>query len=42
MPVKEVLKMGHPILREKAQAVTDFESSAVASLLEDMLDTMQA
>ncbi len=42
MPVKEVLKMGHPILRDKAQAVTDFESSALASLLEDMLDTMQA
>ena len=42
MPVKEVLKMGHPVLRDKAQEVAEFNTSALASLLEDMLDTMQA
>jgi peptide deformylase len=42
MPVKEVLKMGHPVLRDKAQAVTDFHSPVLAALLTDMLDTMRA
>ena len=42
MPVKEVLKMGHPVLRDKAQPVTDFHSSELTSLLTDMLDTMRA
>ena len=36
MPVKEVLKMGHPVLRDKAQEVAEFNTSALASLLEDM------
>jgi peptide deformylase len=42
MPVKEVLKMGHPLLREIAHPVTDFNSPALAALLTDMLDTMRA
>jgi peptide deformylase len=42
MSVKEILKMGHPVLRDKAQPVTEFNSPALASLLEDMIDTMQA
>ncbi|MBI1421898.1 MAG: peptide deformylase [Gammaproteobacteria bacterium] len=42
MSVKEVLKMGHPILGEKSRAVTEFGSPALASLIEDMLDTMHA
>ena len=42
MPVKEVLKMGHPVLREKAQPVTEFNTPELTSLLVDMLDTMQA
>jgi peptide deformylase len=42
MPVKEVLKMGHPVLREKAQPVAEFNTPELASLLADMLDTMRA
>lgn len=42
MPVKEVLKMGHPVLRQVAQPVTEFNSPAISALLTDMLDTMQA
>jgi len=42
MPVKEVLKMGHPLLRQKAQPVIKFNSPELLSLLSDMLDTMRA
>lgn len=42
MPVKEVLKMGHPVLREKARPVSQFNTPELAVLLTDMLDTMQA
>lgn len=42
MPVKEVLKMGHPLLQQKAQPVTEFNTPALLSLLTDMLDTMRA
>lgn len=42
MPVKEVLKMGHPVLREKARPVSEFNTHELALLLTDMLDTMQA
>lgn len=42
MPVKEVLKMGHPVLRQVAQPVAEINSPAISALLTDMLDTMQA
>ena len=42
MPIKEVLKMGHPVLRERAKPVSQFNTPELASLLTDMLDTMQA
>ena len=42
MAVREVLKMGAPGLLQTAQAVTDFHSPALAQLLVDMQDTMQA
>jgi peptide deformylase len=42
MPVKEVLKMGHPVLREKAQPVVEFSTPELAVLVGDMLDTMRA
>ena len=42
MPVKEVLKMGHPVLRERARAVDQFNTSELTALLTDMLDTMHA
>lgn len=41
MPVKEVLKMGHPVLGQKAQPVTEFNSPGLLSLLTDMFDTMR-
>jgi peptide deformylase len=42
MPIKEVLKMGHPVLRERAKPVSEFNTPALESLLTDMRDTMQA
>jgi peptide deformylase len=42
MPVKQVLKMGHPLLRQAARPVTDFDTPELDALLTDMLDTMQA
>ena len=44
MAVKKVLRMGHPILRSKAEVIPREEllSPEYKSLYEDMLDTMQA
>jgi len=42
MPIKEVLKMGHPILQQVAEPVTDFNSSELDSIICDMYDTMAA
>ncbi|MCG6887759.1 MAG: peptide deformylase [Proteobacteria bacterium] len=42
MAVKETLKMGHPLLQQVAQPVTDFNTPALDALIQDMLDTMQA
>lgn len=42
MPVKEVLKMGHPILQQVAAPVTAFNTSELDDLIEDMYDTMEA
>jgi len=42
MAVKEVLKMGHPLLQQVAQPVTDFNTPQLDALIEDMLDTMHA
>lgn len=42
MAVKEVLKMGHPMLRQVAAPVSEFNIPALESLITDMLDTMQA
>lgn len=40
MAVKNVLRMGHPLLLQKAQPVTAFNTSALDALIEDMFDTM--
>ena len=42
MSVREVLKMGHPLLRQKAQAVTSEEiaDGSLDSLVKDLYDTM--
>jgi peptide deformylase len=42
MPVREVLRMGHPVLRERAKPVERFGTPELRSLLEDMKDTMAA
>ena len=41
MPVREVLRMGHPVLRERAQPVEDF-GAELKALVEDMKETMAA
>jgi len=42
MAVREVLRMGHPVLREKAKAVESFDSPELHALIADMKDTMAA
>jgi peptide deformylase len=42
MTVKAVLKMGEPLLLQRAQEVTQLGTPALESLLRDMLDTMEA
>jgi len=39
MAVREVLRMGHPVLRERAKPVEDF-GAPLQALLQDMKDTM--
>ena len=40
MAVREVLRMGHPVLREKAKPVEQFGTPELRALLQDMQDTM--
>lgn len=42
MSVKEVLKMGHPILQQVAESVTEFNSTYLDKLVTDMYDTMES
>jgi peptide deformylase len=42
MAVREVLRMGHPVLREKAKPVEEFGTPELRQLLEDMKETMAA
>ncbi len=42
MAIHPVLRMGHPLLNQRAEAVTEFNTTELDSLIEDMLDTMQA
>ena len=42
MAVQPVLKMGHPLLRQVAQPVTDFGTAELRELVRDMDDTMRA
>ena len=42
MPIKPVLRMGHPVLLRKAQPVEKFDTPELHGLIEDMRDTMQA
>ena len=42
MPVREVLRMGHPVLRERAQPVEAFDTAELHALVADMKETMAA
>jgi peptide deformylase len=42
MAVREVLRMGHPVLRERAKPVERFGTAELRALLQDMQDTMAA
>lgn len=42
MPVRPILKLGHPVLREVAVPVEDPAAAEVAALLQDMRDTLDA
>ena len=42
MAIREVLKMGHPLLREVAAPVTQFGTDALQGLIVDMDDTMRS
>lgn len=42
MPVREVLKIGHPLLRQPAKEVEDIHSDEIRTILDDMRDTMIA
>ena len=42
MAVKKVLRMGEPLLLQKAQPITVFNTPELHGLIEDMQDTMQA
>ena len=42
MPVRDVLRMGHPVLRERSRPVEVFGTPELKALLEDMIETMAA
>jgi peptide deformylase len=42
MPVREVLRMGHPVLRERAKPVEKLGSPELRALVADMKETMKA
>jgi peptide deformylase len=42
MTVREVLRMGHPVLRERAKPVEKLGSPELKALVQDMKDTMAA
>ena len=40
MAIRDVLRMGHPVLRERAKPVEKFATPELRALLQDMKDTM--
>jgi len=42
MAIREVLRMGHPVLRERAKRVEQFGTPELRALVEDMKETMAA
>ena len=41
MAIKEIIKMGHPLLLEKAKSVTEFDTQELHKLVKDMIETME-
>ncbi len=41
MPARPILRIGHPLLLQAAQAVTEFNTPQLDALVTDMLDTMK-
>src|SRR5215813_2538575 len=42
MPARDILKMGHPILRMIAEPVADPTAPEIGAVVQDMIDTMEA
>jgi len=42
MTIRNILRMGDPVLLQEAAPVTEFATAELARLIEDMFDTMQA
>ena len=42
MPIRPVLRMGHPVLLQQAQAIDEFDTPGLHALIQDMQDTMQS
>jgi peptide deformylase len=42
MPVRDVLRMGHPVLRQRAKPVDNLGTPELRALVQDMVDTMKA
>jgi peptide deformylase len=42
MPVREVLRMGHPVLRERAKPVEELATPELRALVQDLTETMAA
>ena len=42
MAIHKVLRMGHPLLNQRAEEVREFNTAELDHLIEDMLDTMRA
>jgi peptide deformylase len=42
MAIRDVLRMGHPVLRERAKPIEQFGTPELRALLEDMKETMAA
>lgn len=41
MPIRKIIKFGNPILSWRAKEIDDVNTAEIASLVEDMIDTMQ-
>jgi peptide deformylase len=42
MPARPILRIGHPLLLQQAQAVTEFNTPELDALVQDMFDSMEA